>query len=115
MRLKCCRSALLDYCRKVFVRGLVADLSIGLTANERKVRNIVRLAHRIAALEHSLGEDVVKLQAMLRTTVIERNGKVGLPVLRTRGTERQKHGLEQRTALVAALQFFRRNVETAHL
>src|SRR5690606_32799965 len=62
-----------------------------------------------------LGENVMKLQAVLTARVVQSNGKVAAPILGTCRTKCQEHGLEQRTALVAPLQLFRRDVKTAEL
>ena len=57
----------------------------------------------------------MKLQAVLTARVVQSNGKVAAPILGACRTKCQEHGLEQRTALVAPFQLFRRDVKTAEL
>ena len=41
LRVECCRPSLLDQCRNARVRDPIADLSLGLSSNERVVGNVV--------------------------------------------------------------------------
>ena len=74
LRLKRGKPGFLDHSREVDARRLVADLPVGLTSDEGHIRDVIGFAGRIAALQNSLWEDVVELEAMVRTLVIERNG-----------------------------------------
>ena len=110
-----CFAGLLDQGRKIRSRGLVADRTVRLSTDESEVGDVVSFARCVGILEHCLGEDVVKLQPVLRARVVEGNGEVGAPVLRPGGSESQEHGLEQGAALVAAFQFLWRDVEPPDL
>ena len=58
---------------------------------------------------------MVELEAVLRARVVEGDGELRPPVLRAGGAKREEHRLEERAALVAALQFLGRDVESPNL
>ncbi len=64
--LECPRSRFLDQGRKILAGRFIADLAVRLARNEAQIGNIVRLATCVAGLEHSLGEDVMELEPVLR-------------------------------------------------
>ena len=76
LRIEGCCTGLLHQRRKVPTRRLVADLPIGLPADKGKVRDVIGLTRRKAALQHRLRENMMKLQAVLRTMMAECNGEV---------------------------------------
>lgn len=65
------QSRLLDQRREVLHGGLVADLPVGLSADESEVCNVVGIARCVRALQNRLGKDMVKLQAVAGAGVIE--------------------------------------------
>ncbi|MCY1290774.1 hypothetical protein D9M70_399340 [compost metagenome] len=96
-------------------RRFVADRAISFAADECQIGDVVGLARGVAAAQQCLGENVMKLQAVLTARVVQGNGQVAAPILGTCRTKRQEQGLEQRAALVAPLQLFRRDLKAAEL
>jgi hypothetical protein len=93
----------------------VTDGAIGFAADESQIGDVVRFARLVSALEHGLGEDVVELQLVLRARMVVRDDQVRAPVFGPGGAKSEEHGFEQRAALIAALQFFRHNIQPPHL
>ena len=57
----------------------------------------------------------MELQSVLYPAMVQRNRKIGTPVFGTPSAECEKPGLEERTALIAALKFLRGDVEPSDL
>lgn len=74
-------SILHDQWREVRQRCLVANSAVGLAADERKVRNIVRLSWRVAVLQLRLRKNVMKLQLVMRARMLQRDIEVRTPIL----------------------------------
>ena len=99
----------LDQLWKVLARRLIADLAIGLAADEGQIRDVVGLATGVAAPQDRLRENVVKLEPMLSPAVSQRDGEVRTPVAGLGIAESEEHRLEEGAALAAAFEFLWRN------
>ena len=75
-----CCTVLCHQRQQVGHRRFVADRTIGFAADESQVGDVVGLARGVAAAQQCLGENVMKLQAVLTARVVQGNGQVAAPM-----------------------------------
>jgi hypothetical protein len=55
------------------LRQLVADLPVGLSSNKSQVGDVVRFSPRVGRLEHGLRKDMMELESVLGSGMVESN------------------------------------------
>lgn len=97
------------------VGGCFVEAAVGAAADEDEVGDVVNFSIGLLPFEDCFGEDVVELEVVLASAVVEGDDEVACPVTSILSAECQEHGFEERTSLVAPLKLTGGDVESADL